>query len=185
MAINLSTLLNASSNLQLAKAWVNFNGVVTIFSGTYTQSGTSVTVSGNNFQSVGFTVGEAINFNPTTGSAILGTYVVTAVTTTSMTFTGGSSTTTSGNYTLTVSLVRSSYNVSSITKNGTGSYTVNFATPMADANYSAVVAVAAANTNVGTYLVSVQAGSVRVAVGVAYPPNLSDVAICSVQIFGN
>lgn len=33
--------------------------------------------------------------------------------------------------------IRSSYNVSSITKNGTGDYTVNFTTPMADANYSA------------------------------------------------
>ena len=32
--------------------------------------------------------------------------------------------------------IRSSYNVSSVTKNGTGDYTVNFATPMADANYS-------------------------------------------------
>lgn len=32
--------------------------------------------------------------------------------------------------------IRSSYNVSSVTKNGTGDYTVNFATAMADANYS-------------------------------------------------
>jgi hypothetical protein len=32
--------------------------------------------------------------------------------------------------------IRSSYNVSSVTKNGTGDYTVNFATPMADANYA-------------------------------------------------
>jgi hypothetical protein len=32
--------------------------------------------------------------------------------------------------------IRSSYNVSSVTKNGIGDYTVNFATPMADANYS-------------------------------------------------
>ena len=32
--------------------------------------------------------------------------------------------------------IRSSYNVSSITKNGTGDYTVNFTTAMADANYS-------------------------------------------------
>jgi hypothetical protein len=31
---------------------------------------------------------------------------------------------------------RASYNVSSITKNGTGDYTVNFATAMADANYA-------------------------------------------------
>jgi hypothetical protein len=32
--------------------------------------------------------------------------------------------------------IRSSYNVSSVTKNGTGDYTVNFTTAMADANYS-------------------------------------------------
>ena len=32
--------------------------------------------------------------------------------------------------------IRSSYNVSSITKNGTGDYTVNFSTAMANANYS-------------------------------------------------
>ncbi len=34
--------------------------------------------------------------------------------------------------------VRASYNVSSITDNGVGDYTVNFTTAMADANYSAV-----------------------------------------------
>ena len=33
--------------------------------------------------------------------------------------------------------IRASYNVSSITDNGTGDYTVNFTTAMADANYSA------------------------------------------------
>jgi len=32
--------------------------------------------------------------------------------------------------------IRSNYNVSSVTKTGTGDYTVNFATPMADANYT-------------------------------------------------
>jgi hypothetical protein len=31
--------------------------------------------------------------------------------------------------------VRKSFNVSSITKNGTGDYTINFTTPMADTNY--------------------------------------------------
>lgn len=34
------------------------------------------------------------------------------------------------------STIRASYNVSSITKNGTGNYTVNFTTALADANYS-------------------------------------------------
>jgi hypothetical protein len=36
--------------------------------------------------------------------------------------------------------IRASYNVSSITDNGTGNYTVNFATAMVDANYCAVAA---------------------------------------------
>jgi hypothetical protein len=36
--------------------------------------------------------------------------------------------------------IRSSYNVSSVTYNGTGDYTVNFTTAFATANYSAVVA---------------------------------------------
>jgi hypothetical protein len=34
--------------------------------------------------------------------------------------------------------IRSSYNVSSVTKNGTGDYTVNFANALADANYAFV-----------------------------------------------
>jgi hypothetical protein len=34
--------------------------------------------------------------------------------------------------------IRASYNVSSITDNGTGDYTVNFTTAMVDANYAAV-----------------------------------------------
>jgi hypothetical protein len=38
--------------------------------------------------------------------------------------------------------IRASGNVSSITDNGTGSYTVNFTTAMADANYSANVSIA-------------------------------------------
>jgi hypothetical protein len=35
--------------------------------------------------------------------------------------------------------IRSSYNVSSITDNGTGDYTVNFATALSDANYCAAM----------------------------------------------
>jgi hypothetical protein len=48
--------------------------------------------------------------------------------------------------------IRASYNVSSITDNGTGNYTVNFTTAMADANYSAVVTVGRASG--GTALVT-------------------------------
>ena len=40
--------------------------------------------------------------------------------------------------------IRASFNVSSITDNGTGDYTVNFTTAMADANYS--ISVSASNS---------------------------------------
>ena len=43
--------------------------------------------------------------------------------------------------------IRASYNVSSITDNGTGDYTVNFVTAMVDANY--IVAGNSANSNNG------------------------------------
>jgi len=48
--------------------------------------------------------------------------------------------------------IRASYNVSSITDNGTRNYTVNFTTALADANYSAVVTVGRASG--GTALVT-------------------------------
>jgi hypothetical protein len=43
--------------------------------------------------------------------------------------------------------IRASGNVSSITDNGTGDYTVNFTTAMADANYSAVTSASSNATN--------------------------------------
>lgn len=50
--------------------------------------------------------------------------------------------------------IRSSGNVSSITDNGTGDYTVNFATAMSDANYSAVALVDNAGSNFGSVIVA-------------------------------
>ena len=113
MAIKLSTLLNASSNLQLAKAWVNFNG---------------------------------------TGTPA----------------------------------IRSSFNVSSITKLGTGSYQVNLvAGAVADANYSAVAtatAVGVANFTLQAYNYTVN----YVGVVAFLPSSLTqDVNPVSVQVFGN
>ena len=43
--------------------------------------------------------------------------------------------------------IRASFNVSSITDNGTGDYTVNFTTALPDANYSAVRTSADSNVN--------------------------------------
>lgn len=91
--------------------------------------------------------------------------------------------------------VRSSYNVSSITDNGTGDYTVNFTNAMANANYCAVV------TNVGlangdTRRNSVIAGNqttgpqdmattqIRVNVGNPAAISLEDNSVVCVAIFG-
>jgi hypothetical protein len=65
--------------------------------------------------------------------------------------------------------IRASYNVSSITDNGTGSYTVNFTTAMVDTNYS--VAVSGTGTPVG-------------GVAFAYTGMLTT-SNCGVQFFGN
>lgn len=87
--------------------------------------------------------------------------------------------------------IRSSYNVSSITDNGTGDYTINFATALSDANYSVVTSVdafAAANSSViamGIYESSTPTTSaVRV---VCHRSNASnyDATFCNVAIFGN
>jgi hypothetical protein len=43
--------------------------------------------------------------------------------------------------------IRASFNVSSITDNGTGDYTVNFTTAMPDANYSAIGITVSTSTN--------------------------------------
>lgn len=45
--------------------------------------------------------------------------------------------------------IRSSFNISSVTRRGTGAYTVNFSTAMSNANYS-VVAAGADTTDYGT-----------------------------------
>jgi hypothetical protein len=90
--------------------------------------------------------------------------------------------------------IRASYNVSSITDNGTGDYTVNFTNALPDANYCAVV------TNVGlaagdTRRNSVIAGSestgaqtmtttaIRINVGNPASLSLSDNAVMCVSIF--
>ena len=46
--------------------------------------------------------------------------------------------------------IRASGNVSSITDNGTGNYTVNFTTAMTDVNYSILCQVSAASTGTGS-----------------------------------
>jgi hypothetical protein len=61
--------------------------------------------------------------------------------------------------------IRASYNVSSITDNGTGTYTVNFTTAMADANYAINVSInniSGGGSLVQPYVYSVAAGTTQI-----------------------
>lgn len=88
--------------------------------------------------------------------------------------------------------IRSSYNVSSITDNGSGDYTVNFTTAMADVNYCALISgrrdSETGDPNFGsvfysnaTYLTT----SLRVAVGSSNDGTKRDCPTINVAIFGN
>jgi len=84
--------------------------------------------------------------------------------------------------------IRSSYNVSSITDNGTGNYTVNFATALSDANYS--VTGTAGNAASGTRILmtpySTAPSTTAAQVGVQNSAfTLTDTEYVQVQIFGN
>jgi len=63
------------------------------------------------------------------------------------------------------STIRASYNVSSVTKNGTGDYTVNFTTAMVDANYAitgtAMVGVTNGGILFGPYVAAPTTSAVR------------------------
>ena len=83
--------------------------------------------------------------------------------------------------------IRSSYNVSSVTKNGTGDYTVNFTTAMADANYSVNGTASGVSFNgfVGPFPnIPLTGSNVRIGTQI-YTNALVDQNQVSVAIFGN
>jgi hypothetical protein len=115
------------------RAWVNFNGTAnTNLTGTYSQTGTTVTVT---ITGHGYITGSIAYLDFTSGTAVDGAYTVTVTDANTFTVTQASRTT-SGNVTDRRSTIRGSGNVSSVSDNTTGDYTVNFITAMPDANYS-------------------------------------------------
>lgn len=118
-------------NGYLCRAWVNFDGTSSNLTGTYSRTGTTITVS---ITSHGLTTGQSVYLDFTTGTGTDGIYIVTVVNANSYTVTDSVSGSTSGNVTQ-FRYIRASGNVSSITDNGTGDYTVNFTTALPDANY--------------------------------------------------
>jgi hypothetical protein len=122
-------------NGYLCRAWVNFDGTSSNLTGTYTRSGNTITIS---ITSHGLSTGQTVYLDFTTGGATDGVYVVTVVNANSYTVTDTvSGTITTSNVTQ-FRYIRASGNVSSITDNGTGHYTINFLNPMPDINYSAI-----------------------------------------------
>lgn len=110
-------------------AWVNFNGVPA--TGTYSRTGTLVTVT---MTGHGMATGMRANLDFTSGTATDGTYTVTVVDANTFTVVDAASGTTSGNVTRNL-FIRASLNVASVTDGGTGTYTINFASALSDANY--------------------------------------------------
>ena len=91
--------------------------------------------------------------------------------------------------------IRSSYNVSSITDNGTGLYTVNFATALSDANYSVNASASPAYSlgssyvnlfsNSSTTETAPTTGAFTLRVGYSTSGGTEDLKYICAQVFGN
>jgi hypothetical protein len=143
--------VSGTAPLYMCRAWVNFNGTGngTFAGGTSTVSRTagSTTATVTTTNSHGLITGNSVS--ALTG-VVAGVYTVTVLTATTFTITTVATTVlTAASITFAVNTIRASGNVSSISDNGTGDYTVNFTTAMSDANYAVTfgaVSVAATDT---------------------------------------
>lgn len=84
--------------------------------------------------------------------------------------------------------IRSSYNVSSVLKNATGDYTINFTTPMADANYTTFIASSVVNSGFPTNYIATTTPQTAFIVRIVTAYNgvaVGDASVVCVQIFGN
>ena len=79
--------------------------------------------------------------------------------------------------------IRASGNVSSITDNGTGDYTVNFTTAMVDANYSALVAAINIDYGAKATILSTATASARFSIVNGAIQAAADASIVCVSIF--
>lgn len=79
--------------------------------------------------------------------------------------------------------IRGSFNVASVTDNGTGDYTINFTDPMPDANYAAVGLASQNSGAFGVMIVSQAAGSVRIETRNTASNALTDLSTICVVVF--
>lgn len=136
-APKLSGAQTGSAPIYGVRAWVNFDGTATNnLTGTYSQSGTTVTVTAT---AHGHIVGNRIYVDITSGTGVDGWYTITSVpNSNSFTYTAGTSLTTSGNFTLLRRNIRASGNINSVayTPTQAATYAVNFSTAMPDGSYA-------------------------------------------------
>jgi hypothetical protein len=118
------------------RAWVNFDGTTANnIGGTYVRAATTVTVTTT--VDHGLIVGHKVYLDFTSGTAVDGAFLVTAITSSTVfTVTHGTSGATSGAVTLNRRLIRASGNVANVTYLTLGKYSVNFTTALPDANYA-------------------------------------------------
>ena len=135
--------LATNEQKQIAKAWVNFDGTTAgTWAGgasTVSRAAGSATATITTTNAHGLVTGNSVWVIGTTVDSAAKAYTITVPSGSTTTFTiPTTATTVLTNATITFqgSTIRSHYNVSSITKNGTGDYTINYATALADANYS-------------------------------------------------
>lgn len=121
--------LDATVQGNIAKAWVNFNGLP--FSGTYSQSGTTVTVT---MSAHGMAAGDKIYIDITSGTAVDGFYTIATSATNSFTYTAATSLSTSGNCVRYV-WIRNSYNISKVEWTASAQYLITFSTAFSNTNY--------------------------------------------------
>jgi hypothetical protein len=117
-----------------ARAMVSFDAESSAaVTGTYIQSGTTVTVT---LTSHGLVAGNRIYVNITSGAGVDGTYTITSVAdANTFTYTAGTSLTAAGTVELPRRTILTALNVNSVSYVATGRFIVNFLIPMPDANY--------------------------------------------------
>jgi hypothetical protein len=203
--------LGTTERLQIAKCWVNFNGELnasgtagagsslSVTSGssigtwsgaggwtsanlgntyTFNISGTNQTLGGVNVSTVGVQITNIVS------STVVQFTLLAGPATVSQTVNGNGA---ASGFAWNRSAIRSSYNVSSITKNNTGNYTVNFATPMADADYAVVGSI----NSTGSGTSSNFSGGATVYTTSSFKYNIYlvnagyDMSIVNIQVFGN
>ena len=171
------------------RAWVNFSGTGSgTFAGgasTVTRIAASTTATITTTTAHGLITGNSVW--ALTG-VVAGAYTVTVLTTTTFTITTVATTVlTAVAITFAVNSIRASGNVSSITDNGVGDYTVNFTTAMPDDNYS-ISGMPRKSTD-GNVTISYHCSTApttsacRITTNQASTGALQDGDICSFQIF--